>query len=69
MNNISIISGVTDNGGRRYGFAARQLTYTAYLPERRENTERRSGQDRRVDMAQRKRIARAQKTTHRFPLI
>ncbi|MBW1892394.1 MAG: hypothetical protein JRI91_01680 [Deltaproteobacteria bacterium] len=36
-----------DNGGRRVGTDRRQFLYTSYIPERRESSDRRLGQDRR----------------------
>ena len=37
-----------DNGGRRTGIDRRQFSYTAHIPERRSDKERRSGFDRRL---------------------
>ena len=41
-------SGLIDNGGRRSGIDRRYFSYTGHIPERREESGRRSGQDRRT---------------------
>jgi hypothetical protein len=43
MNNVDI----TDNGNRRFGIDRREFSYTAYLPERRSDKDRRSVSDHR----------------------
>ena len=43
MNNVSI----TDNGNRRFGIDRREFSYTAYLPERRSEKDRRDVSDHR----------------------
>ncbi len=37
-----------DNGGRRTGLDRREFSYTNHLPERRLESDRRSGNDRRI---------------------
>jgi len=37
-----------DNGGRRLWIDRREISYTAHIPERRSDKERRSGLDRRL---------------------
>jgi len=41
MNNVCI----TDNGNRRFGIDRREFSYTAFLPERRSDKERRGVSD------------------------
>ena len=43
MNNVDI----TDNGNRRSGIDRREFSYTAYLPERRSDKDRRGVSDHR----------------------
>ena len=43
MNNL----GITDNGNRRFGIDRRVFSYTAYLPERRSDKDRRGVSDHR----------------------
>jgi hypothetical protein len=43
MNNVDI----TDNGNRRFGIDRREFSYTAYLPERRSDKDRRGVSDHR----------------------
>ena len=43
MNNV----GIKDNGNRRFGIDRREFSYTAYLPERRSDKDRRGVSDHR----------------------
>ena len=43
MNNV----GITDNGNRRFGIDRREFSYSAYLPERRSDKDRRGVSDHR----------------------
>ena len=47
-----------DNGGTRSGFDRREFQYTAHIPERRSQHDRRNGLDRRKKISKKRRFDR-----------
>jgi len=58
---------MADNGGTRSGVDRRQFQYSAYIPERRSETERRKRFDRRSRIALKRRSERRNSQNHRGP--